>query len=60
VRRVHAGGWINFRGREFKLGKALVGQSVVLRSRADRDGAFDVYFCHQRLETVELNQVCDA
>jgi transposase InsO family protein len=60
VRRVHDGGWINFRGREFRVGKALVGQPVALRLRADRDGAFDVYFCHQRLETIELNQVCDA
>jgi len=59
VRRVQDGGWISFRGKEFRLCKALRGQPVALRPALDRDGAFDVYFCHHKLDTVELNDdVC--
>lgn len=55
VRRVYQGGWISLFGRDVRLGKALVGQSVALRPRRDEDGVFDVYFCHQKLDTIELN-----
>ena len=57
VRRVQSGGWISFKGRDIHLCKALRGHPVALRPRADADGVFDVYFCHQRLDTIELSQV---
>ena len=54
VRRVYQGGWISLFGRDVRLGKALVGQPVALRPRRDEDGVFDVYFCYQKLDTIEL------
>jgi hypothetical protein len=27
-----------------------------VRPRLDRDGAFDVYFCHHKLDAIELDQ----
>jgi transposase InsO family protein len=55
VRRVGDGGRISFRGHKLRVGKALVGQDVALRPRLDQDGAFDVYFCHHRLDAIELD-----
>jgi transposase InsO family protein len=55
VRRVQDGGWISFRGQEFRLCKALAGEPVALRPRADRDGAFDVFFCHHKIDAIEFD-----
>ena len=55
VRRVQDGGWISFRGHAFRLCKALVGEPVALRPRADRDGAFDVYFCHHKIDAIDFD-----
>jgi len=56
VRRVGDGGRISFRGHKLRVGKALIGQYVALRARVDREGAFNVYFCHQKLDAIELDQ----
>lgn len=56
VRRVGDGGRISLRGHKLRVGKALIGQDVALRPRLDQDGAFDVYFCHHKLEAIELDQ----
>jgi len=56
VRRVGDGGRISMRGHKLRVGKALIGQDVALRPRLDRDGAFDVYFCHHKLDPMELDQ----
>jgi hypothetical protein len=58
VRRVGDGGRISFRGSKLRVGKALIGQHVALRPRIDRDGAFDIYFCHRKLDALELSQTC--
>jgi transposase InsO family protein len=58
VRRVGDAGRISFRGLKLRVGKALIGQHVALRPRIDRDGAFDVYFCHHKLDPIELDQAC--
>ena len=55
VRRVQDGGWISFRGQDFRLCKALAGEPVALRPRADRDGAFDVYFCHHKVDSIGMD-----
>jgi transposase InsO family protein len=57
VRRVVDGGRISFRGRRLRVGKALVGQNVALRPRLDQDGAFDVYFCLQKLVEIDLDDL---
>jgi transposase InsO family protein len=56
VRRVTDGGRIRYKGTDHRVGRALIGQPVALRPRADLDGALEVYFCHQRVGTIDLNQ----
>jgi transposase InsO family protein len=58
VRRVGDGGRISIKGHKLRVGKALVGQDVALRPRPQDDGTFDVYFCHHRLEPIELMEDC--
>ena len=58
VRRVGDGGRISIKGHKLRVGKALIGQHVALRPQLDRDGLFDVYFCHQKLDAIELDQPC--
>lgn len=58
VRHVQQGGWISLHGRQIRLSTALRGQPVALRPRADQDGVLDVYFCHQKLDTIELHSAC--
>jgi transposase InsO family protein len=54
VRRVSAGGIISFRGRSYRVGKAFEGEPVALR--AVSDGAWDVYYCLQRITTLDLSR----
>ena len=58
VRRVGDGGRISVRGHKLRVGKALIGQHVALRPRNDCDGAFDVYFCHHKLDAIDLAEGC--
>jgi len=54
VRRVGDGGRISIKGHKLRVGKALIGQDVALRPRPADDGTFDVYFCHHKLDPLEL------
>ena len=56
VRRVSDGGRIHFRGKTFRVGRALIGTPVAMRPNLDLDGTFDVYFCHQKVATIALHQ----
>lgn len=56
VRKVQDGGWINWRGKEFRVGKALIGERVAIRPNNKADGCYDVYFCHQRITRIDLKQ----
>lgn len=58
VRRVYDGGLIKFKGLEWRVGKALVGQSVALRASADSEAVLGVYFCHHKVAVIDLAQVC--
>jgi transposase InsO family protein len=55
VRRVHPTGYISFRGRRFKVGKAFDGQPVAVRP-TPTDGIWNVYFCHQHVRTLDFKQ----
>ena len=62
LRRVQDHGALHYRGRTYRLSKALRGYPVALQPNIDHDGLLDVYFCHQRvgelnLHTNELTQV---
>jgi len=54
VLRPDANGWLRFHGRALKMPKALHHQPVAFRPRAQEDGMFDVYFCHQRFMRIDL------
>jgi transposase InsO family protein len=58
VRRVGKNGRISLHGRNLRVGKALIGQHVALRPQADRDGVFNVYFCHQKITAIDLSARC--
>jgi transposase InsO family protein len=53
VRKVDSDGFISFRNRSFRIGKALRGERVALRTTAG-DGRFAVYFCSQRVREIDL------
>ena len=53
VRRVQQGGEISFKGRIFRVPKALRGCPVGLRPTMT-EGAFDVLFCHQTIKQIDL------
>jgi len=53
VRMVQHGGWISYRGREWRISKALHGLPVAIRA-TERDGDMAVYFCRQRVAVLDL------
>lgn len=55
VRRVQAMGIVKFQGRRLRTSVALHGQPVALRADRDVDGAFDVFYCHQKIDRFDLN-----
>lgn len=56
VRRVQKNGWVCLQGRYIRLSKALIGHSVACRPMAEKDGEFDVYFCHQKVDEIDLRE----
>lgn len=52
VRKVQDKGRISFRGRDYLVGRAFIGEPVALRQSAD--STWDVYYCHQRVGRVVL------
>lgn len=57
VRKVQAGGWIDFKGRQIRVFESLRGQAIALRPRADCSDSFDLYFCHQKFGTLDMAAV---
>lgn len=57
VRNVQACGIVKFKGRRLRTSYALHGEPVALRPRPDFDGVYDVYYCHQKVDTFDLNSV---
>ena len=53
VRKVCDKGHISFKGIEYKVGKALVSETVAIRPTTD-DGVYSVYFCNQPIRTINL------
>ena len=52
IRKVQNGGLVHFRGKTYRVGKALQGQPVAVR--AAEDGVYDVYFVRQNLLRINL------
>jgi len=55
VRRVDGGGWLSFRNRPVKLGKAFAYRRVALRPTA-QDGCFDILFCAHTVGALDLRE----
>ena len=53
VRKVGAEGWVSFKGRTFKVGRALRGYPVALRPAAS-DGVWGVWFMTHPIAEVDL------
>jgi transposase InsO family protein len=53
VRKVQQKGRISFRGHDVLVSRAFIGEPVALRPVGD--GAWDVYYCHQRVGHVDLS-----
>jgi transposase InsO family protein len=47
---------IKFKGRYWPISRAVCGLPIAVRSDPDADGRFQLYFCHQRFGTIDLNQ----
>lgn len=56
VRKVQDGGWLSWKGRQFRVGKALQGEHVAVRPTKEVDGRYVLYFCHQCLGSIDLKQ----
>jgi transposase InsO family protein len=55
VRRVDGDGWLSFRNRPIKLGRAFSYRRVALRA-TDQDGCFDVLFCAHKVGALNLRE----
>ena len=55
VRKVQAEGWFSYRGRRFRVSKALRGCPVALRHCELGDSLREVLFCHQLIATIDLD-----
>jgi transposase InsO family protein len=53
VRRVNRLGHISYRSRKVYISKACIGLDVAIRPTLE-DGKLDVYFCHQRIASIDL------
>jgi transposase InsO family protein len=54
VRRVQSQGWFSFRGRHFKVSKALRGYPIGLRVADSLQCHWEVFFSHQRIAYLDL------
>jgi len=53
VRKVKDTGKIHYKGHQYWVGKAFRFQPIALRP-TETDGVYDVYFCHQRVNTIDF------
>jgi transposase InsO family protein len=54
VRKVDTKGCISFRNKTFRIGHGFTGQPVALRP-TPTDGLYKVFFCHQDIDQINLN-----
>ena len=56
VRKVCAGGWISYGGREYRFSKAFEGYPIGL-GHTNVDGVLDVYFCRHRVGQIDQRKL---
>jgi transposase InsO family protein len=55
LRKVDANGKISFRNVMYRIGIGMHGDPVALRETKE-DGIWDVYYCHQKVKSINVNQ----
>jgi transposase InsO family protein len=55
IRKVQDHGRISFRNRDYRVGRAFVGEPVALRA-TEEDGVWEVYYCAQRITRIDLRE----
>lgn len=45
-----------FQKHYFSIAKSLAGHHIAVRPSSERDGLFDVYFCHHFLKTIDASK----
>jgi transposase InsO family protein len=55
VRKVDSGGFISFKNRTWRIGKAFRGQFVALRPTSE-DGVFSLHYCSHQVATLDLHE----
>jgi transposase InsO family protein len=55
VRKVQQKGFISFKGKEYKISDAFCGLPVGLKV-SEEDHIYDVYFCHQKVNKIDLRR----
>lgn len=53
VRKVTDGGWVFYRGKQYRLSSTFKGYYVAFR-HTPQDGVMDVFFCNQRIAQIDL------
>ena len=54
--RVDLNGEVRFQSQRLKVYSALANLPIALRTCAETDGCYDVYFLHHRIDTVNLKE----
>jgi len=55
VRKVQQNGWIDYRGKQYRVPKAFYGERIAIRPTVT-DGLHDVYFCNQRIAQLNVKE----
>ena len=55
IRKVQASGDVTYHDREYRVGKGLIGEYVVLRP-TNTDGVFDVYFYQYKVRQIAVTK----
>ena len=58
VRKVQAKGEIHFNGKIYIVGQGFSGQPVGIKEN-EKNGLLDIYFCHQKVLKIDLNNPCN-
>ena len=53
VRKVGPDGYFHFKTIRYKISQAFTGQPIALRATST-DGVLDVFYCHQKVATIDL------
>jgi Integrase core domain len=59
LRKMQAEGWFSYRGKNFRVSKALRGFPIARRQSTQADSLREVLFCHQPVAVIDLNQPHD-